>query len=119
MKRPPRNRFDEQDALTGWRRVYAYLRRAGVTDRIKRGHRRWERRQAQLAVAGEVKRPTYYGVVRREDGWYVATVIGVGVTQGRDRAEARYMAHDLVESVMNVDDPVVHLVFRDDADGES
>jgi len=34
-----------QDAFTGWRRVYAYLQRAGARDSIKREARRKERHQ--------------------------------------------------------------------------
>jgi hypothetical protein len=34
----------EQDVFTGWRKLYCYTQRAGVTSRIKRQARRRERR---------------------------------------------------------------------------
>lgn len=40
----------EQDALTSWRRVYAYLTRAGATSGIKRQYRRRERHAARQAI---------------------------------------------------------------------
>ena len=42
MKRKA-SKADEQDVVTGWRRVMCYLRRAGATDAIKRRMRRRER----------------------------------------------------------------------------
>lgn len=38
---------DEQDVHTGWRRLYCYTQRAGVTKRVKRRTNRRERREAQ------------------------------------------------------------------------
>lgn len=45
-RRPPRDGA-EQDALTGWRHFYAYLRRAGVRAEVKRRVRRRERHEAK------------------------------------------------------------------------
>lgn len=42
--------WDEQDALTGWRRVYAHLQRAGATSAVKRRYRRRERHDAKRQV---------------------------------------------------------------------
>lgn len=39
----PMNSAAENDALTGWRRFYCYLQRAGATSSIKRAYRRRER----------------------------------------------------------------------------
>jgi hypothetical protein len=45
--RTPSMTAAEWDVLYGWRRNYAYLRRAGVTSKIKRQMRRRERRAAK------------------------------------------------------------------------
>ena len=37
--------YGEQDVHTGWRRLYCYTQRAGVTSKVKRQTRRRERRQ--------------------------------------------------------------------------
>lgn len=37
----------EQDVHTGWRRLYVYTQRAGVTTKIKRMTRRRERREGK------------------------------------------------------------------------
>lgn len=41
----------EQDAYTSWRRLYCYLRRAGVTSKIKRDTHRRERREATREIS--------------------------------------------------------------------
>lgn len=38
---------DEQNVHTGWRRLYCYTQRAGVTSKVKRGTRRRERHEAK------------------------------------------------------------------------
>lgn len=43
----------ENDVHTSWRKVYAYVQRAGVTSKIKRGTRRRERREARAAIRRE------------------------------------------------------------------
>lgn len=52
MKRPIRG-FAEEDAFTAWRRVYAYLKRAGVASDIKRDYRRQERHNARRNIRKE------------------------------------------------------------------
>jgi len=49
MKRPVK-KADEQDVVTGWRRHYCYLQRAGATAGIKRRLRRRERHEGARAV---------------------------------------------------------------------
>jgi len=45
---------EEQDAYTGWRRLYCYTQRAGVVKSIKaRTHRR-ERREARAEIAAQL-----------------------------------------------------------------
>lgn len=44
---------DEYDALTKWRRYYAYLTRAGVVSSIKRKVRRRERREGKRDVENQ------------------------------------------------------------------
>ncbi len=46
MKRRARTAA-EQDVTTSWRRMYCYLKRAGVTSGIKRQIRRRERREGK------------------------------------------------------------------------
>lgn len=46
-RRRPVKGFDEQDALTGWRRFYVWTQRAGETAAVKRRYRRMERREAK------------------------------------------------------------------------
>lgn len=43
----------EQDALTGWRRSYAYLKRAGAAASIKRQFRRRERHEVAAEAIRE------------------------------------------------------------------
>lgn len=47
MRRRETRGFAEDDAFTGWRRVYCYLQRAGATAKIKKGARQRERRDAR------------------------------------------------------------------------
>ena len=47
------NEGDEQDVLTGWRKMYCYTQRAGVTNAIKRRARRRERREAKRNLLDE------------------------------------------------------------------
>ena len=47
------NDGDEQDILTGWRKLYCYTQRAGVTNAIKRRARRRERREHQRETKRE------------------------------------------------------------------
>lgn len=46
MKRPVK-KWEENDVVTGWRKYYVYLKRAGVTSAIKRRIRRRERHIAR------------------------------------------------------------------------
>ena len=43
-KREPARNGDEQDAITAWRKVYAWTQRAGARRYVKRSIRRRERR---------------------------------------------------------------------------
>lgn len=43
----------EYDVVTGWRRMYCYLQRAGVTAGIKRQIRRRERREGKTGIRQE------------------------------------------------------------------
>ena len=45
--------FAEQDVFTGWRELYCYTQRAGVTSAIKRKARRRERREHQRETEHE------------------------------------------------------------------
>jgi hypothetical protein len=42
--------WDEEDALTDWRKWYGYTQRAGVCARVKRRYRRRERRTAKISI---------------------------------------------------------------------
>ena len=50
MARPVKG-WDEQDALTGWRRYYTKFRRAGAAAQAKRRYRRKERRAGKAEAA--------------------------------------------------------------------
>lgn len=43
----------ETDVFTGWRHVLAYVQRAGVKDKVKRGARRRERREGKREAREE------------------------------------------------------------------
>jgi hypothetical protein len=45
---------DEQDAYTGWRKIYCYLHRAGVVKAIKRDTHRRVRREARAEIRREM-----------------------------------------------------------------
>jgi hypothetical protein len=45
MTRRPIVTWDEEDAYTGWRRLYCYLQRPGVVKKIKRRTHKRERRE--------------------------------------------------------------------------
>ena len=47
MSKRPIKGFDEQDALSGWRHVLAYVQKPGVRAKVKRRYRRRERRAGQ------------------------------------------------------------------------
>jgi len=47
---------------------------------------------------------TYRATAHREGRWWVVEVDGLGVTQGRSLAEARYMAEDYVITVLDLAD---------------
>jgi hypothetical protein len=45
----------EQDAYTGWRKVYCYLQRPGVVKSIKRATHRRERREGKAEIREQVR----------------------------------------------------------------
>lgn len=47
-KRASARKDDEYDVVTGWRKHLCYMQRSGVTDKIKRRMRRWERRVGKI-----------------------------------------------------------------------
>lgn len=48
--RAPTKKPAEDDVVTGWRRLYCYTQRAGVTSGIKRQIRRRERRTSKETI---------------------------------------------------------------------
>lgn len=52
MAKRPVYGWDEQDALTEWRRWYPSMQRAGARSQVKRRYRRKERRQGKAEARG-------------------------------------------------------------------
>lgn len=48
---------------------------------------------------------TYVATATREGQWWVVDVAGIGVTQGRNLAEAKVMAGDLIETMTEESPP--------------
>lgn len=46
---------DEHDVFTGWRKLYVYTQRAGVTSWVKRKARRRERREGKAEARREAQ----------------------------------------------------------------
>lgn len=55
----------------------------------------------------------YTATARRQDRWWIVDVDGVGVTQGRDMADAKAMAADLIAAMTEtpVEEIVVNVTF--------
>jgi len=53
MGRRPVLTYEEQDVYTGWRRLYAYTRKAGVVAAVKRTTHKRERREARAQIQKE------------------------------------------------------------------
>lgn len=52
-RRAPLKKWDEHDAVTGWRHVLCYIQRPGVWSKLKRQVRRRERRMARQQLTKE------------------------------------------------------------------
>ncbi len=61
---------------------------------------------------------TYRATARREQRFWVVDVEGVGVTQGRNLAEAKIMAADLVVAMRDVDPGQVEIDMNVDLPGD-